>query len=110
MSLSIVNLTLLNVSAEIENLSAFYPAQIQREILANPDLRQKLLTYVLHRMNNHYVAQSPDIKPRLPAHILYCSTLEQLEIEELIQQGIYYLIKQQNSSSYLKKKTQVNST
>lgn len=110
MSLSIVNLTLLDVSAEIENLSAFYPAQIQRKFLANPELRQKLLTYVLHRMNNHYIAQSQDNTPRLPAHILYCSTLEQLEIEELIQQGIYYLIKQQNVSNSLNKKKSLNST
>lgn len=110
MSLSIVNLTLLDVSAELENLSAFYPAQIQRIILGNPDLRKKLLAYVLQRINNHYVAKSRENQHLIPAHILYCSTLEQLEIEELINQGIYTLLKQQNSSNSRKICRKVNST
>ena len=110
MSISIVNLTLLDVSAELENLSPYYPAQIQRQIRANPDLRQKLIYYVLQRIHNHYITQCQDNKPLLPAHVLYCSTLEQLEIEELIQQGIYYLIKQQNASNSLHKNQKFNST
>ncbi len=110
MTISIVNLTLLDVNAELENLLVFYPAQIQRKIIANPDLREKLLAYVLKRINNHYVARCKENIPIIPPHILYCSTLEQLEIEELIQQGIYYLLKQAKSSSSLKKYRKVNST
>jgi len=110
MTSSIVNLTLLDVSAELENLLVFYPAQIQKNIVANPVLRQKLLAYVLKRMNNHYVAFCKESISVIPPHTLYCSTFEQLEIEELIQQGIYCLLKQQNISNYLNKCRKVNST
>ncbi|MFB8791706.1 MAG: hypothetical protein U7123_23400 [Potamolinea sp.] len=110
MTISIVNLTLLNVNAELENLLVFYPAQIQRNIFANPDLRQKLLTYVLKRINNHYVAFCQENISVIPPHTLYCSTFEQLEIEELIQQGIYCLLKQPSISNSLKRCRKVNST
>lgn len=110
MTISIVNLSWLDVNAELENLLTFYPAQIQNNFGANPALRQKLIAYVLKRINNHYVTRCKENIPVIPPHILYCSTLEQLEIEELIQQGIYYLLKQPKNSSSLKKYQKLNST
>lgn len=100
MATTIINLTLLKVSREIEDLLSIYPALTHQKVLTDPDLRQKLLAYVLSRINNHYVAIDTESVSSLSSQSISCSTQEQLKIEELIQQGIYQLVNPENNRNF----------
>lgn len=102
MSMLIVNLTSLKVNGELENfLGTIYPDDAYQEILSNPELRQKLLDYILSRLPNRYAALNSDkIISIYPTESLYCSTLEKLEIEELAQQGVSHLILSESSGNF----------
>lgn len=91
-----INLTLLKVNGELDSILATYPAQIHKRISTDPDFRNKLLNYVLQKIPNHSIEIDRETLSAISSQALYCSTLEQLEIEELIQQGVYYLINQEN--------------
>ena len=54
MSATIVNLTVPIVTEEIENVLCRYPHHPYQQAFAIPDLRQKLLVYVLSRVPNQY--------------------------------------------------------
>jgi hypothetical protein len=92
MAITIVNLTLLKVSRKIDNLLSIYQANTRKIAWNYYDFRQKLLTYVLGKITNHYVAIEAENISSISSESLCCSTEEQLQIEELIQQGIYHLI------------------
>ncbi len=92
-----VNLTLLKVAGEVESILATYPAQIYKRISSTPNFRDKLLNYVLDRIPNHSVDIDRETLSTISPQALYCSTLEQMEIEELIQQGVYELFRQENN-------------
>ncbi len=96
MTTTVVNLTLLKVMGELENILANYPAQIHHKISQNSELRNKLVNYVLSKIPNQHVVIDKNNVPVFPPELLYASTLEQLEIEELIQQAIYRLIQEEN--------------
>jgi hypothetical protein len=94
MTRNIINITLLEVIVELESFLATYPAQLHQQFSNDSDLREKLINYVLTRVPNHYVVR--DTRSELIySKSFSCSTLEQIEIKELIQQGAYYLLKEQ---------------
>lgn len=97
MAITIVNLTLLKVSKKIDNLLSIYQANTQKIAWNYYDFRQKLLAYVLGKITNHYVAIEAENISSISSASLCCSTEEQLQIEELIQQGIYHLINLRNN-------------
>ncbi|HEY9829811.1 MAG TPA: hypothetical protein V6D26_04475 [Stenomitos sp.] len=93
MDITVVNLTLLKINGEIENLSGhIYPAATYHKVLNNPRLRQKLLTYILDRMPNSYAAINSEKIITISPASLYCSNREKIEIKQLVQQGVVYLI------------------
>ncbi len=93
MGITLVNITLLKVNGELENFSGtIYPAYTYHKILTNPQLRQKLLAYVLSRMINRYLALTPEKILLNSPESLYYSTREKLELKKLVQQGVVYLI------------------
>lgn len=98
----IVNLTSLKVNGELESfLGTIYPNDAYQEILSHPKLRQKLLDYVLSKLPNRYAALNSDkIISIYPTESLYCSTLEKLEIEELVQQGVSQLILSESGGNF----------
>ncbi len=55
MTKMIVNLTLSIATETIDTLLQTYPQTPHRELFADPDLYQSLLTYVLSRIPNHYM-------------------------------------------------------
>ena len=95
MTSKIINVTLLELIVELESLLPAYPAQVHQRFSKDSDLREKLINYVLARVPNHYVARDKRSELTIPLKSFYCSILEQLEIEELIQEGVYYLLKEQ---------------
>jgi hypothetical protein len=103
MDVTIVNLTLLKINGEMENLSGhIYPAATYQKILNNMRLRQKLITYILDRIPNSYAAINVDKIITISPESLYCSVREKIEIKQLVQQGVVYLILSElNKSSSL---------
>jgi len=100
MTLTIVNATRLKVSEEIEKILNGYLNPICQRVLQDWELRQKLIEYVLSQIPNHYLAIEAEKQTSLTSQLLYYSTIEQLEIENLIIQGVYYLRKVENATWY----------
>ena len=99
MATTLINLTLLKVIGELEDIIGSYPEQIHEILSKSHDLQQKLLAYVLNRIHNRYITvEEQDIPSLLPS--ICCSTLEKTEIEELIKQGIYYLLFEENKIQF----------
>ncbi len=97
MATTIINLTFLKVNSEIDNLLSTYPALTHQKLLTDPDLRQRLLAYVLSSINNHYIAIDTEKVSSISSQSISCSTQEKLKIEELIQQAIYQLVSSENN-------------
>ena len=91
MAVALVNLTLLKVTEELETLLETYPYLEYHHNLKNPELREKLLAYVLSRIPNHHVAIDVDQYPLAERKILSGTTEERMKIEELIYRGIMAL-------------------
>lgn len=96
MATTIVNLTLLKLSEELENILAIYSEHTYQRTLTNPDLRTKLVAYVLNRMPNRYITVNEEEMPLISSQSLLFSTHESLKMEKLIHQGIYDLSQKQD--------------
>lgn len=92
MATTMVNLTLLKVIQELEEILDLYPSQIYKQVARNPDLQQKLVAYILNRLPNKYITIEDDNLADKLSQNISCSTLERLRIEELVQQGVFYLV------------------
>lgn len=92
----VINTTLIKVKEELENFLEIYPNKLYKKTLTDPDLRQKLIAYILNRMPNRYLAvERENISLNSSQNIIF-STQEALEIEKLIHQGISYLNQKSN--------------
>lgn len=91
MTMQIINLTRQNVNRKIEETLEKSSECSDFQALADPDFQQKLIAYVLSRINNSYVAvemgqeATPDetLSSELQCHQLDC----------LIHQGMEVLLK-----------------
>lgn len=92
MAAKLVNLTLLKVIKEIQNILDICPSQAHKKLADDPNLQQYLVAYVLTRVPNRHVAIEEEYLSLISPHSVSCSTLEQMEIENLVNQGIYYLM------------------
>jgi hypothetical protein len=98
MTNKLINLTLLKVNAEIEGTLPTYPEDIYQKISQDSNFKNKLLAYVLTRIPNRYIATNEENIPEFWSESVFCSLHEQIEIEELIQQGVYYLVNKQETA------------
>jgi len=87
MTEELVNLTYQAVLKEIENVLAEYPNYPYRYSFANPELRQKLLVYVLNRCN-HSFSLVEEAEAKVDAKALHHVLEQQPEIRASIHQGI----------------------
>jgi len=91
---TIVNLTLSRVIEEVESVLDTYPDHPYQQAFAIPDLRQKLLAYILSRTRNLYAVVEKGAEPQAAPKCLY--PLEhQLNIETLIRQGIHHILQEE---------------
>lgn len=95
MANKLINLTLLKVNAEITRSLPTYPEDIHQKISQDSNFKNKLLAYVLTRIPNRYIATNEENIPAVLPKSVFYSLPEQIEIEELIQQGVYYLVNKQ---------------
>lgn len=93
---SLVNLTHQAVLAEIESVLETYSYYPHQQAFAIPDLRQELIAYVLSRIACAYnVIDSQQVKSLEYKSPHQCLE-EQLQLENLIHQGIYFILQQKS--------------
>ncbi|MEW6495264.1 MAG: hypothetical protein AB1589_22525 [Cyanobacteriota bacterium] len=92
MSREIENLGLVVVNEEIDNALDLYPDEPYKQAFANPELRQKLVDYVMSGIRGLYPVL--ENKSSLPVKIKfpYRSLELRLHIENYVHWGIEYLL------------------
>jgi isocitrate lyase len=91
MTAQIVNLTYYTIVREIDAILDTYPYHPYRQAFANPDLRRRLITYVLNRVNNQYATVDQDsalASDRMQSNL---SFEQWKQLETCIHQGIQHL-------------------
>lgn len=92
MSYTILNLALPVVNNKIDQLLLDYPVYPYQRAFAAPELRQKLVAYVLSRLPACYITLEASQVCSLESP-LKCYSQEQLQhIEGLVEQGIVVLV------------------
>ena len=92
---TVVKLTEQSVIGEINNVLDTYPYQPYQQAFAIPDLRQELISFVIHRLpgfhsqiSDYLIINNDDkinsFPHKLPRHALE----QQLHLQKLIHQGI----------------------
>jgi ABC-type antimicrobial peptide transport system ATPase subunit len=95
MSKTIVNLTLSVVKADAEEILDRYPHHPYQQAFAAPDLRQKLISYVLSRVPGAYAVVEENRKPEFNSSLRYqCSKEQRQHIDALIHQGIEQILQE----------------
>jgi hypothetical protein len=97
MATQLVNLTLLKVIKEIKNILDICPTQAHKELASDLNLQQQLVAYVLSRVPNRYVAIEEEYLSLISPHSIRCSTREQIDIENLVNEGVYYLMQSEKN-------------
>ncbi|HEY9728798.1 MAG TPA: hypothetical protein V6D50_20295, partial [Chroococcales cyanobacterium] len=92
MSKKTVNLGLELVNEEIDNALELYPEEPYRTIFASPELRQKLINYVMSGLQGFL--PSTEDKSNRPAKetIPYRSLELRLHVENYVHWGIEYIL------------------
>lgn len=90
MTKTVVNLTLPIVVEQIETTLEDYPHYPYQKAFAIPDLRQKLIAYVLSRIANSYTV----LEEENSTSFRNCSSDRKLQIENLAKQGIQDILQQ----------------
>jgi hypothetical protein len=100
MASTIVNVTLLKVIEELENILEIDLDQSDQKALTDPELRQKLIAFVLNRMPNRYLTIESEKVALITSRFVVFTTQEKLKIENLIHQGIYYLLQRDKKYNF----------
>ena len=91
-----------------EDILQEYPEYPYQAAFALPELRQKLITYVLSLSNNYRVIENAR-QPLKITNVLYPSLEQRLRIEVLIRGGIFHLLRENAdwiSATFIKRKPQ----
>lgn len=96
MSNKTVNLTLLNATKQLNEFIAKHPGKFYRKALSNQEFRQNLIDYILLRIPNRYRSPEESYKPIVSAETIKIVDKEKMQIEKLIYQGFYYLIRNED--------------
>lgn len=102
-----VNLTLLNATNQLNEFIAKHPGKFYRKALSNAEFRQNIIDYILIRLPNRYRSSEESIKSSSSETIKIIDK-EKLQIEKLIYQGFYYLIRNKDKSILEPKPTSID--
>jgi hypothetical protein len=98
MARTIINLTLPLITEEIENVLDTCPYYPYHQAFAIPDLRQRLIVYVLNQIRSLYTVKIEDAEQqRLQSA---SSSEQQLHIKALIHQGIHQILQENTEWIY----------
>lgn len=103
MSNKTVNLTLLNTIKQLNEFIAKHPGKFYRKALTNQEFRQNLIDYIVLRIPNRYRSTEETHKSQVSAETIKIVDKEKLQIEKLIYQGFYYLIRNEDKSINIQK-------
>lgn len=92
MSAAIINLTEIVVSEEIGNVLSTYPDHPYQQAFAHPEMRQKLMAYILSKIPNQYMAIEEEELLRNKDNLSNKCLARRLQIESLVHQGIDQLL------------------
>jgi hypothetical protein len=92
MSKTIINLALSAVMDKVESILDTYPSHPYQQAFSIPDLRQKLVSYVLSRIPCHYTVIDDIGDSTIDLKSLYCSTAEDVHMDTIIRQGIDHIL------------------
>jgi hypothetical protein len=93
MSKTIVNLAISVVNAEAEEVLESYPHHPYQQAFSAPDLRHKLISYVLSRIPSIYIVVEENQEQEINSQSRYCCSNNQRDqIEALIHQGIQQIL------------------
>jgi hypothetical protein len=101
MTETVANLTLSAVMEQVEDFIRAHPEQAHQQTFSLPDLRQKLITYVMSQIKGNQVMvdnQNTDLSPQ-KIH----TTEEQLQMEALICEGIERIAQEQANHEEIKR-------
>jgi len=77
------------VVREIEDILEKYPHPSYQEAFANPDFKQNLIAYTLHRIPNHYIR----VDEKEKEYLINSTCVEQtVHIKAIIHQGIEHIL------------------
>jgi hypothetical protein len=93
MAKTIVNLAHRVIIRTAEDVLETYPSHPHQQAFANPDLRQKLIAYVLSRVPGAYVAVDELCEAPVNSESFCCSMDQRHQIEALIHQGIEKILR-----------------
>ncbi len=96
MSKTIANLTLPVVVQEIEKVLGTYTDHPYQKAFSIPELRQKLIVYVLSWTSNNYAVIEED--ESVINQNVNCCLEQHSEIECLIHQGIHHILEQNSDT------------
>ncbi|MDX2217092.1 MAG: hypothetical protein SFY66_27745 [Oculatellaceae cyanobacterium bins.114] len=94
MTKTIVNLALSVVIKEIEDALDSYPYHPYQQTFSVPEMRQRLISYVLSRVPGHYTVVDDSEEVFIDTASLCTSTTEKLQIEALIHTGIERILQE----------------
>lgn len=92
MSTTLVNLTLPAVTQEIETVLETYPDHPHQQAFAHPQLRERLLAYVLSQIDCKFTVAEAGETLQIPSEILFASPDHQAYVDGVIHQGIHRLL------------------
>lgn len=92
MSKKIVDLGLQLVNEEIDNVLDIYPDQNCKKAFANPELRQKLIDYVMGGIPEAYIYDQDTPKETVKDKFPYRSLELRLRVEKYVHWGIDYIM------------------
>lgn len=95
MTKTIVNLTLPVVVKAVEEVLSSYPDHPHQQAFSIPDLRQKLIAFVLSRTRSLYTVVEEPEAANVNWEAVCCSLEQQIRIEDLVHQGIHQILADQ---------------
>ncbi|HBL15169.1 MAG TPA: hypothetical protein DD379_28020 [Cyanobacteria bacterium UBA11162] len=98
MSKMIVDLGLQLVNEEIDNALDIYPDDACKKAFANPELRQKLIDYVMGGIPEAYMYDEDAPKRAVKAKFPYRSLELRLRVEKYVHWGIEYILETHSDS------------
>ncbi len=96
MSKTIMNLTLPAVNQEIETVLETYPDHPYQQAFARPELRERLVAYVLSQVDCKFTVVEEGQEPQINSELQFPSPEQQAQVADVIHQGIQRLFNEVN--------------
>ncbi|OWY68958.1 hypothetical protein B7486_22970 [cyanobacterium TDX16] len=94
MSKQLIYLTLPAIAEVIEDVLATDPYRFYQNFFVIPELQQKLIANMLRQIRDRYTVLIDDTQPSFNCSTTALSSQQWLDLKEIVQQSIYYLLQE----------------